>query len=154
MPHRLKEEISTVMDRAIAGELIDAQTEAARIYECLPPEDQFYVGVIGVRREIDGARRKLRVRSAQAKDSQLSLFDLPAVVPLDSDGRKLKSTRDLTEDEFLQMIRVRRDGIAADIAQVKLWEEAFDACKLHWARHPGMSFGQILDLLTAPEAAA
>ncbi len=105
----------------------------------------------------DQATRIARQMEGESPDDgdQLDFFGkLRPRYALDTDGRRLKNTRDLTRIEFRRLITIREEQVAADMAHLKILRDAEDAVSLLWDFHPDLAFGQVMDLYLSQRSAA
>lgn len=146
---RLSDAVGEVVERALTGESIDARVAATEIWDDIDADGQYMAGIEGVTARIRRKASSLRTSAAarlQEQKTQMA-FDLPAAVPLDIDGHKLRPTRDLTQDEVRRAIEIRKANRDAIDVEIREWEAAERACAPHWMKNPRWTFGQCLDAI-------
>jgi len=108
-------------------------------------------------KRIKDACTKARRRSENSDQNtagQPALFDLRARHALDTEGRYVKRTEDLTQFEFRRLIDIRRQQLEADKAYLDELEKAEAALRPIWERHPELTYGQAEQAYIASRTAA
>ena len=98
------------------------------------------------------ARR--RAETSDANVRQPALFDLRTRHALDTEGRYIKRTEDLTQIEFRRLIEIRRQQLEADKAYLDELEKAEAALRPIWTRHPEYTYGEAEQAYMAGRMAA
>lgn len=146
---RLSDVVSGIVELARTGRSIDARTEAVRCWDDIDADGQYMAGIEGVTARIVTKAKSIRLSLAKrAAEKQSALpFDLPEIVPIDIEGRKLRPTRDLSEEEFERAVFVREKQIEHDQDSLREWKRAGKAAKPFWIKHPDWTFGHCLNAI-------
>ena len=79
-------------------------------------------------------------------------FALRQAHALDTDGRIIKRTSDLTELEFRRIIEIREKQIADDGAYLEELKNAYRTCRPVWDEHPDWTFAQVVAVASSVAA--
>lgn len=153
---RLSDVVSEIVDRALAGEVVNTRQAAVDAWDDIDDDGQYLAGIDGLCSRISNKTRSLTVAAAARRsESQQELpFSLPAVIAMDTEDRVLLPTRGLTRGQFLRAIQIREEQIRNDQNSLREWKRALKTADLFWAKYPDWSFGDCLDAIMGNEAAA
>jgi hypothetical protein len=83
------------------------------------------------------------VHQLEQTPAQHSLFGLRHAHTLDDDENIIKQTQYMTRIEFQGLITLRRRQVKADMAYLKLLEDAATETASIWDEHPDWTWGQV-----------
>jgi hypothetical protein len=121
------------------------------------PEALEHAAMIGVRqklkeigttvlRSVKRAASSVPSASRSERFEQLDFFEAWGLKPryaLDDEGRKLVYTGWLTLRDFLQIIKVRKTGVARDIEHIDVLERVLETLGPLWRANPHLTFDEV-----------
>lgn len=123
---------------------LDVHSAVALAVEMIDDEDRNTLVEEALGKRIKDAATKAKRAAANAASSQGALFaDVRRAHALDTDGRIVKLTDEMTELEFKRVIEIRRKQIADDIAYLDVLEHAYLQVQPVWRAHPDETFGEV-----------
>ena len=147
---QLSETINKAVELAMSSDGFDATELAPQVWDDLDGDSQKICGIGDVTRRLKDAANKFAKREAKALASaqmDLPFKNLPGVVALDLEGRKIKPTLSLKQIEFERARAIRKKQLEDDKRILDDFDAFEVAARPHWLKHPDWNVGQVIDAI-------
>ncbi len=117
--------------------------DAVRLIMADPEANKLAVTETASRRLSQTLTRRARVAFGETTRQGTFFGDLRHRYAIDVEERVIKETSHLTREEFLRVMEIRRNQIAADRAHLAVLEHAAAELEVIWDANPTLTFGEV-----------